>query len=99
VENVTVAAGFKFDLKENLPENHKAKRKPPKMTPLIVAGDNVPVVFTLKRGSWTDLVLTFSIVNDKDEFNTNLALKPSFVVFCSNVIDVLAKGAVQKDGK
>jgi hypothetical protein len=62
---------------------------PPKTPRLLEAEDNVVLMFSLSRGSHTDVVQTFVLLNDKDEWNTNWPLQPSFPIFWRNVLYAL----------
>ena len=46
----------------------------------------MPVLFTLGRGSYTDLVMTFPLVSDGGDLVTNWPLQPSFPLFLRNVL-------------
>jgi hypothetical protein len=94
--DVGVADAFKFDMKADLDDKGKTRlqlpdgdprgwRLPP-MTRLIEAGGETPMLFTLPRGSFTDLVMTFPIINDKGDLTTNWPLQPSFPLFLRNVL-------------
>jgi hypothetical protein len=94
-----VSGAYHFDLKDNLAEDAKAqfnldskqtgKRALPPLTRLIESRGDVPVVFTLPRGGFTDLVMTFPLMSDKGELMTDWTLKPSFPLFLRNVLLVL----------
>jgi hypothetical protein len=47
------------------------------------------VLFTLRRGHYTDLIQAFPLVNDKGEDCTNWFKKVSFPLFLDNVVDQL----------
>jgi von Willebrand factor type A domain/Aerotolerance regulator N-terminal len=59
---------------------------PPKTPRLLEAEDNLVLMFSLTRGPHTDVVQTFALLNDKDEWNTNWPLQPSFPIFWRNVL-------------
>jgi hypothetical protein len=64
----------------------------PQRTPkLIESGNNVAIMLTLNRESFTDLVMTFSLLTDDEaaRWNTDWPLKPSFPLFLRNVLYVL----------
>ena len=64
----------------------KLKELPPR-TPLLMESElETPLMLTLSRQSFTDLVMTFPVLNDKDEWNTNWPLRPSFPLFLRNVL-------------
>ena len=44
------------------------------------------MLFTLPRGSYTDLVMTFPLINNKGDLTTNWPLQPSFPLFLRNVL-------------
>src|SRR5437879_9861699 len=67
----------------------KIKDLPPRTPKLIEIDQNNVLLFTLSRGSFTDLVMTFTIIDDKDDFNTNWPLLPSFPLFLRNVLYAL----------
>jgi von Willebrand factor type A domain/Aerotolerance regulator N-terminal len=73
-----------------LPEGDPDRRTPPAMTKLLETNRNVPVLFTLGRGSYTDLVMTFPLVSDGGDLVTNWPLQPSFPLFLRNVLYSLA---------
>jgi len=52
-------------------EAFKVKNLPPRTPKLIEIDQNNTLLFTLSRGSFTDLVMTFPIIDEKDGFNTN----------------------------
>src|SRR5205807_130024 len=58
-----------------------ADELPPGTPRLLEAEGNVVLMFALARDPFTDVVQTFPLVNDKDEWNTNWLLKPSFPIF------------------
>lgn len=62
---------------------------PPKTPRLLEAEDNVVLMFSLSRGPHTDVVQTFPLLNEKDEWNTNWPLQPSFPIFWRNVLYAL----------
>jgi hypothetical protein len=62
----------------------------PPRTPLLIESEKeTPLLLTLNRQSFTDLVMTFPLLTDKDEWNTNWPLKPSFPLFLRNVLYTL----------
>jgi von Willebrand factor type A domain/Aerotolerance regulator N-terminal len=62
----------------------------PPRTPKLMEGDrDLLLMFTLSRGPYTDAVMTFPIVNDIGEWNTNWPLLPSFPLFWRNVLYTL----------
>jgi len=97
LDNASVAVGFRFDPKADLPDKLKGKRDVPTVTPVLTGPDDVPVVFTLKRGAYTDLVLTFPLVLESDKFNSNWPLQPSFPLFWRSVVTELSKPVKDKE--
>jgi hypothetical protein len=53
---------------------------------LMEADSDTALLLALHRQSFTDLVVAFPLVNDKGETTTNWPLRPSFVIFLSNVL-------------
>ncbi len=96
LHDVGVAEGFQFDLKADMPEataklfelpdTDRRKRYYPPLTRLVEGARQVPLLFTLPRGSYTDLVQTFPIVSDKGDLITNWPLQPSFPLFLRNLL-------------
>jgi hypothetical protein len=67
---------------------------------LLETEGDVAVLFALPRGVFTDLVLTFPLVNDKGQYATNWYKKLSFPRFFRNVLYVLGKirdGSAEKN--
>jgi hypothetical protein len=59
----------------------------PPRTPRLMEGDrDLGLMIALNRGSYTDVVLCFSILTDSGEWNTNWPLLPSFPLFWRNVL-------------
>jgi hypothetical protein len=67
-------------------EAFKMKDLPPRTPKLIEIDQNTALLLTLSRQSFTDLVMTFPILTEKGEWNTNWPLLPSFPLFLRNVI-------------
>jgi hypothetical protein len=65
------------------------KNLPPRTPRLMEIDQNNILLFALSRHSFTDLVLTFPILNEKEEWNTNWPLLPSFPLFLRNVLYTL----------
>jgi hypothetical protein len=80
--DVDVTEAFTFDLTAQLPKGEV----PPTMTRLLEASGNVPVLFTLGRSAFTDLVFTSPLLNDKGDLTTNWPLQPSFPLFLRNLL-------------
>lgn len=78
LDEVAFSQAFKFDLRD--------KRVPPLVPRLLEADRETALLFVLPRRSFSDLVLTFPLVNDKGEWTTNWNLKLSFPVFLRNLL-------------
>jgi len=97
--DVGVSEAFRFDPRDNLRAEAKddvdlqlkstGKRALPTMTRLIETSGEAPLLFTLPRGSYTDLVMTFPLLGERGELTTNWPLQPSFPLFLRNVVRVL----------
>ncbi|GIW79356.1 MAG: hypothetical protein KatS3mg105_1163 [Gemmatales bacterium] len=59
---------------------------PPRTPRLFESDRNVALLVALTRGPFTDLVLTFPLLTEKEEWNTNWPLRPSFPLFLRNVL-------------
>ncbi len=70
-------------------EAFKMKDLPSRTPRLVEIDQNNSLLFTLSRAPFTDLVMTFPIINDKGEWNTNWPLLPSFPLFLRNVLYAL----------
>jgi hypothetical protein len=71
-------SAFLFDLKD--------PRVPPRTPRLLETGKETALMFALARRSYTDVVLTCPIINDKGEWCTFWPLKLSFPIFLRNLI-------------
>jgi hypothetical protein len=80
-------ANLNAEVKElaELPEGDKRKVRLPPVTPLLEAG-KTPMLFTLPRGGYTDLVQTFPLLSNSGDLVTNWPLQPSFPLFLRNVL-------------
>jgi hypothetical protein len=105
--DVGVSEAFFFDVRDldqkkavrpfNLSGDEKGNRPLPQVTRLLEARGDAPVLFTLPRGSYTDLVLAFPIPHSFDEdWMTNWHVKESFVLFLRSVLYHL--GRVHEEG-
>jgi hypothetical protein len=65
------------------------KDLPPRTPKLLEIEHNHAILFTLSRQSFTDLVMTFPIITDSGQWNTNWPLLPSFPLFMRNVLYTL----------
>jgi hypothetical protein len=82
--DIGVAEAFKFDL--------KAEGVPPRVPRLLETDDDVALLFSLGRQSFTDVVMAFpllDIVDGKELWMTNWPQQPSFPLFLRNVLYVL----------
>lgn len=78
LDEVAFTGAFRFDLRD--------KRVPPKVPRLLEADRETALLFVLPRSSFSDLVMTFPLVNDAGQWTTNWNLKLSFPVFLRNVL-------------
>src|SRR5262249_49190301 len=76
LQEIGVAEAFKVP---DIPERNR----------LIEIDQKNALLVTRSRQSFTDLVLTFPIITDKGEWNTNWPLLPSFPLFLRNVLYTL----------
>jgi hypothetical protein len=67
----------------------KMKNLPPRTPRLIEIEQNNAILLTLNRQAFTDLVMTFPIITDQGQWNTNWPLLPSFPLFMRNIIYAL----------
>ncbi|HMC65065.1 MAG TPA: BatA and WFA domain-containing protein [Gemmataceae bacterium] len=61
---------------------------PPRTPRLLESERDTTVMLALSRHSFTDLVMTFSLVTEDGKWNTDWPLKPSFPLFLRNVLYV-----------
>lgn len=97
--DVGVAEAFALDPRKDLseaalkqmelPETDPNRRVLPALKRLVEASGAVPLVFTVPRGAYSDLVMTFALVDEKGNLNTNWPLQPSFPLFILNVVNTL----------
>jgi hypothetical protein len=81
VHSIGVMEAFRFDLKD--------PRVPPRTPRLIETDRDTAVLFTLARQSYTDLVMTFPILNAEGKWTTSWPIQFGFPVFLANVVNVL----------
>ena len=93
-DEIAVSEAFRFDLKD--------ARVPPRTPRLLEADRKTALLLALPRRSFTDLVMTFPLINGKGQWTTTWNLKLSFPVFLRNVLyglgnvsDVAAEENVQ----
>jgi hypothetical protein len=70
-------------------EDDKNRRAMLPVTRILEAGGGVPMLLAIARGSYTDVVLTFPLINRKAELTTNWPLQPSFPLFFRNALYML----------
>src|SRR5262249_33549673 len=96
--DIGISDAFRFHIKDSLAPAGKAlyldgpqktAQPLPVLTRLLEATGDQPVLFTLPRGSFTDLVMTFPLLDDAGNLATNWPLQPSFPLFMRNVLYVL----------
>ncbi len=81
LDEVAVSEAFRFDLHD--------PRVPPRTPRLLEADRENALLVALPRRSFTDLVMTFPLVNNRGEWTTTWNLKLSFPVFLRNVLYAL----------
>ncbi len=75
--------------KLDLPEGDKDRRQLPPYTRILEAGGGVPMMFAVQRASYTDLVLTFPLIDRKGFIATDWYRQPSLPLFFRNVLYML----------
>ena len=81
LDEIAFTDAFRFEL-----DARKDERLPQKIPRLLETDKETAVLFALGRGDFTDLVLTFPLVNARGEWTTTWNLKLSFPVFLRNVL-------------
>jgi hypothetical protein len=81
LDEIAVSEAFRFDLHD--------PRVPPRTPKLLEADRENALLFALPRRSFTDLVMTFPLVNARGEWTTTWNLKLSFPVFLRNLLYTL----------
>ncbi len=81
VHTIALTEAFEFDFKD--------PRVPPRTPRLIETDRETAVLFTLSRQSYTDLVMTFPILNREGKWTTTWPLHLGFPLFLTNVVTVL----------
>jgi hypothetical protein len=79
----------KVKAKVELPEDDGERRTLPPVTRVLEAGAGAPMMLTIGRGAFTDVVLTFPFINRNRELTTNWPLQPSFPLFFRNALYML----------
>jgi hypothetical protein len=72
-----------------LVEAFRLKGLPPRTPKLLETDQNTALLLTLSRQSFTDLVMTFPLIDMEGKWNTNWPLLPSFPLFLRNVLYAL----------
>lgn len=85
VKNLRPEAAKEFELQEG----ESKKRTLPSVTRLVETSNQVPLLFTLPRGPFTDLVMAFPLINDDGDVVSNWPLETSFPLFFRNVLYTL----------
>jgi hypothetical protein len=70
-------------------EAFRMKDLPPRTPRLLEIDKNTALILTLSRQSFTDLVMTFPILDDNGKWNTFWPVLPSFPLFLRNVLYTL----------
>lgn len=83
LQDIDVGKAFLFDL--------RARGVPGRPPRLLESDRENALLFALPRRSFTDLVMTFALVNDKGQWNTFWPLKLSFPLFLRNVLFTLGR--------
>jgi hypothetical protein len=81
LDEIAIFEAFRFPLDD--------KRVSVRRPPLLETGKDTGVLLVLARNSFTDLVMTFPLINDKGKWTTTWNLKLSFPVFLRNVLYTL----------
>jgi hypothetical protein len=81
LDEIAVFEAFRFPLDD--------PRVSPRTPRLLETGKDTAVLLALSRQSFTDLVMTFPLINDKGKGTTTWNLKLSFPVFLRNVMYAL----------
>jgi hypothetical protein len=99
IMDVRTDEAFFFDVKKNLdpvagaafelPDTDPKKRPLPTIARIIESSNQAPILFTMPRGPFTDLVLTFPLMSDDGGLPSNWYEKPSFPLFFRNVLYIL----------
>ncbi len=81
LDEIVFHEAFRFEL-----DHRKDERVPPKTPRLLECDKDTAVLFALSRRAFTDLVLTFPLVNDRGEWASTWSLKLSLPLFFHNVL-------------
>jgi hypothetical protein len=77
--------------KEVEKSEENGKQPPLTMTRILESNNQKPLLFSLVRGPYADVVQTFALVSDKGDLVTDWPLQPSFPLFFRNVLYILGK--------
>jgi hypothetical protein len=92
LSEIGISQAFTFHPQDNLSPRGKELYGPgkakqlPNLKPLLEASQGRPLVFTLPRGPFTDLVLAFPLIDEAGDLATNWPLVPSFPLFLRNIL-------------
>jgi hypothetical protein len=103
LSEMRVFEAFDFDLRKDLDpqvakqfrtdddKDDDGKRPLPTMTRILESSGQRPLLFSLTRGPYLDVVQTFALTSDKGELVTDWPLQTSFPLFFRNVLYTLGK--------
>jgi hypothetical protein len=107
LSEVRIAEAFEFNIRQDFdPEAGKqprpegeaepdksddGKRPLPTMTRILESSEQRPLLFSLLRGPYVDVVQTFALANDRGGLDTDWPLQLSFPLFFRNVLYTLGK--------
>jgi hypothetical protein len=78
LQDIGVTDAFQFNLRD--------PRVPPRTPRLIESDKDTVLMFSLSRQSFTDLVMTFPLINNEGKWTTDWPLRPSFPLFLRNLL-------------
>lgn len=102
MSEVRIGEAFEFDLRKNLDPLKKGddkedktdddgKKVQPTIARILESMGQKPLLFSMVRGPYMDLVQTFPLVGDNGDLVTDWPLQPSFPLFFRNVLYTLGK--------
>jgi hypothetical protein len=106
LSEMRISEAFEFDVRRDLdppgkqdkPADNKeadkedeSKRQLPAVTRILESSGQKPLLFSLVRGPYVDMVQAFALVSDKGDLVTDWPLQPSFPLFFRNVLYTLGK--------
>ena len=89
MKDVAIGEAFEFPPRTKVPKEvpEEAAKKPrPQLNTVLETTEDRPLLFSMRRGPYKDLVMTFALFNDKGDLLTNWPLRRSFPVFLRNVL-------------